>query len=63
MGRKKRYAPGCAEFTANFVGPSFGADRVRETRKAFEELGADELIFNATVPDLGQIARLAEVVR
>jgi alkanesulfonate monooxygenase SsuD/methylene tetrahydromethanopterin reductase-like flavin-dependent oxidoreductase (luciferase family) len=42
---------------------SFGADRVRETRKAFEELGADELIFNATVPDLGQIARLAEVVR
>jgi alkanesulfonate monooxygenase SsuD/methylene tetrahydromethanopterin reductase-like flavin-dependent oxidoreductase (luciferase family) len=41
---------------------SFGADGVRETMKAFEELGADELIFNATVPDLGQITRLAEVV-
>jgi alkanesulfonate monooxygenase SsuD/methylene tetrahydromethanopterin reductase-like flavin-dependent oxidoreductase (luciferase family) len=41
---------------------SFGADRVRETVKAFEELGADELILNPTVPDLGQIAKLAEVV-
>jgi alkanesulfonate monooxygenase SsuD/methylene tetrahydromethanopterin reductase-like flavin-dependent oxidoreductase (luciferase family) len=41
---------------------SFGADRVRETMKAFEELGADELIFNATVPDLDQITKLAEVV-
>jgi hypothetical protein len=41
---------------------SFGADRVRETMKAFADLGADELIFNPTVPDLGQIARLAEVV-
>jgi alkanesulfonate monooxygenase SsuD/methylene tetrahydromethanopterin reductase-like flavin-dependent oxidoreductase (luciferase family) len=41
---------------------SFGADRVRETMKAFEELGADELIFNATVPELGQIDKLAEVV-
>jgi alkanesulfonate monooxygenase SsuD/methylene tetrahydromethanopterin reductase-like flavin-dependent oxidoreductase (luciferase family) len=41
---------------------SFGVDRVRETVKAFEELGADELILNPTVPDLGQIAKLAEVV-
>ncbi|MEV6849592.1 hypothetical protein [Actinoplanes sp. NPDC051411] len=41
---------------------SFGADRVRETLKAFEEIGADELIFNATVPDLDQITKLAEVV-
>jgi alkanesulfonate monooxygenase SsuD/methylene tetrahydromethanopterin reductase-like flavin-dependent oxidoreductase (luciferase family) len=41
---------------------SFGADRVRAAVKAFEELGADELILNPTVPDLGQIAKLAEVV-
>lgn len=41
---------------------SFGADRVRETMKAFEDLGADELIFNATVPDLDQITQLAEAV-
>jgi alkanesulfonate monooxygenase SsuD/methylene tetrahydromethanopterin reductase-like flavin-dependent oxidoreductase (luciferase family) len=41
---------------------SFGADRVRETMKAFEALGADELIFNPTVPDLGQVSKLAEVV-
>lgn len=41
---------------------SYGADRVRETVKAFEELGVDELIFNPTVPDLNQIAKLADVV-
>jgi alkanesulfonate monooxygenase SsuD/methylene tetrahydromethanopterin reductase-like flavin-dependent oxidoreductase (luciferase family) len=41
---------------------SFGADRVRATMKAFEDLGADELILNPTVPDLGQIGKLAEVV-
>jgi alkanesulfonate monooxygenase SsuD/methylene tetrahydromethanopterin reductase-like flavin-dependent oxidoreductase (luciferase family) len=41
---------------------SFGADRVREAVKAFEELGADELILNPAIPDLGQITKLAEVV-
>ena len=40
----------------------FGADRVRETVKGFEELGADELMLIPTVPDLAQITKLADVV-
>ncbi len=41
---------------------SFGADGVRETVKSFADLGADELIFNPTLPNLDEISRLADVV-
>jgi alkanesulfonate monooxygenase SsuD/methylene tetrahydromethanopterin reductase-like flavin-dependent oxidoreductase (luciferase family) len=49
-----------ADFVAGAV--SDGADEVRTTLKAFEDLGADELIFNPTTDDPAEIARLAEVV-
>jgi alkanesulfonate monooxygenase SsuD/methylene tetrahydromethanopterin reductase-like flavin-dependent oxidoreductase (luciferase family) len=37
-------------------------DAVRETVKAFEEIGADELIFNPATEDIDEIARLADIV-
>jgi len=41
---------------------SHGADGVRATMKAFEEIGADELIFSPAVSDPAEIGRLAEAV-
>lgn len=41
---------------------SHGADGVGTTMTAFEEIGADELIFLPTVSDRAEIDRLAEVV-
>ncbi|MFJ3672507.1 LLM class flavin-dependent oxidoreductase [Streptomyces sp. NPDC090106] len=41
---------------------SGGADAVRTTVKAYEELGVDELILIPTVDDLDEVARLADVV-
>jgi alkanesulfonate monooxygenase SsuD/methylene tetrahydromethanopterin reductase-like flavin-dependent oxidoreductase (luciferase family) len=41
---------------------SHGAGGVRATMKAFEEIGADELIFSPAVSDPAEIDRLAEVV-
>jgi alkanesulfonate monooxygenase SsuD/methylene tetrahydromethanopterin reductase-like flavin-dependent oxidoreductase (luciferase family) len=35
---------------------------VRDTVKAFEEVGLDELILDPTVPDLGEVDRLADAV-
>jgi hypothetical protein len=37
-------------------------DAVRERAAAFEQLGIDELIFDPTVADLGQVDRLADVL-
>jgi alkanesulfonate monooxygenase SsuD/methylene tetrahydromethanopterin reductase-like flavin-dependent oxidoreductase (luciferase family) len=52
------------EDTANFVASaaSVGADAIKETVAAFEEIGTDELVFNPTLADLDEIAKLAEVV-
>jgi alkanesulfonate monooxygenase SsuD/methylene tetrahydromethanopterin reductase-like flavin-dependent oxidoreductase (luciferase family) len=41
---------------------SVGPDEIRTAIKAFEEIGADDLIFNPTVDDLDEIGRLAELV-
>ena len=41
---------------------SVGPDHIKATIKAFEEIGADDLIFNPTVDDLDEIGRLAELV-
>jgi hypothetical protein len=38
---------------------SHGAGGVRATREAFEEIGADELIFSPAVSDPAEIDRLA----
>jgi alkanesulfonate monooxygenase SsuD/methylene tetrahydromethanopterin reductase-like flavin-dependent oxidoreductase (luciferase family) len=35
---------------------------LRDAVKAFEEVGLDELIFDPTVPDLGEVDRLADAV-
>jgi alkanesulfonate monooxygenase SsuD/methylene tetrahydromethanopterin reductase-like flavin-dependent oxidoreductase (luciferase family) len=39
------------------------ADKVRDAVKQYEDLGADEVIFNPGTDDLADIARLAEIVR
>ncbi|MCA1220419.1 LLM class flavin-dependent oxidoreductase [Streptomyces sp. 8L] len=44
------------------AGVSGGADAVRATRAAFEDIGADELIFNPTTDDIDEIGRLADTV-
>jgi alkanesulfonate monooxygenase SsuD/methylene tetrahydromethanopterin reductase-like flavin-dependent oxidoreductase (luciferase family) len=49
-----------AEMVASGVHDS--ADRLRETVKAFEDLGVDELIFHPETDDIDEIGRLAEVV-
>ncbi|KDN22132.1 LLM class flavin-dependent oxidoreductase [Amycolatopsis rifamycinica] len=41
---------------------SGGTDAVRATVKAFDELGADELVLNPTVADLDEVSRLADAV-
>ena len=38
------------------------ADSIRQTVKAFEEVGVDELILDPTVPDLEQVDRLADTI-
>jgi alkanesulfonate monooxygenase SsuD/methylene tetrahydromethanopterin reductase-like flavin-dependent oxidoreductase (luciferase family) len=38
------------------------ADAMLDVVKQFEDLGADELIFNTTIPSLDQITRLADTV-
>jgi alkanesulfonate monooxygenase SsuD/methylene tetrahydromethanopterin reductase-like flavin-dependent oxidoreductase (luciferase family) len=43
-------------------GAARGEQGVVERARAFEEVGADELIFDPTVNDLGQVDRLADVV-
>jgi hypothetical protein len=35
---------------------------IRATARAFEDLGADELIFSPSVPDVDQVDRLADAV-
>jgi alkanesulfonate monooxygenase SsuD/methylene tetrahydromethanopterin reductase-like flavin-dependent oxidoreductase (luciferase family) len=49
-----------AGFIASTVRTS--ADDVKEVAKAFEALGADELIFNPATEDPDEIARLADVI-
>jgi alkanesulfonate monooxygenase SsuD/methylene tetrahydromethanopterin reductase-like flavin-dependent oxidoreductase (luciferase family) len=49
-----------ADFISGAV--SAGPDGVRATLKAFEDIGADELIFNPTTDDPAEITRLAEIV-
>jgi alkanesulfonate monooxygenase SsuD/methylene tetrahydromethanopterin reductase-like flavin-dependent oxidoreductase (luciferase family) len=44
------------------TGAPRGADAVRQRVAAFEATGADELIFDPTVPDLDQIELLADAV-
>jgi alkanesulfonate monooxygenase SsuD/methylene tetrahydromethanopterin reductase-like flavin-dependent oxidoreductase (luciferase family) len=39
-----------------------GAEGVRAAARAYAELGVDELVFNPATADLGEVARLAEVV-
>lgn len=38
------------------------ADSVKETAKSFEQIGADELIFNPATADIDEVVRLAEAV-
>jgi alkanesulfonate monooxygenase SsuD/methylene tetrahydromethanopterin reductase-like flavin-dependent oxidoreductase (luciferase family) len=49
-----------ADFIASTVRTS--PDAVRTAVKEFEAIGADELIFNPTLDDLDEIAKLADVV-
>jgi alkanesulfonate monooxygenase SsuD/methylene tetrahydromethanopterin reductase-like flavin-dependent oxidoreductase (luciferase family) len=39
-----------------------GPDAVRSAVKTYAELGADEVIFNPTLDDIGEVTRLADVV-
>jgi hypothetical protein len=39
-----------------------GPDGVRETVKAFGDIGATDIILNPTVGDQDEIARLADIV-
>jgi alkanesulfonate monooxygenase SsuD/methylene tetrahydromethanopterin reductase-like flavin-dependent oxidoreductase (luciferase family) len=50
--------------TADFItsAAAVGPDGIKDAIKAFEEIGADDLIFNPTVDDLDEIGRLAELV-
>jgi len=43
-------------------GAARGPDAVRDTVKRFEDAGVDELILDPTVPDLGEVDRLADAV-
>jgi alkanesulfonate monooxygenase SsuD/methylene tetrahydromethanopterin reductase-like flavin-dependent oxidoreductase (luciferase family) len=43
-------------------GISDTAEKVRDTMKQYEDLGADEVIFNVGTDDLSEVAKLAEVV-
>lgn len=52
--------PGFVDIAVNAV--ALGADGVRQAIEDFEAIGAEELIFNTTVPDLDQIGQLADVV-
>ena len=52
--------PNVAETMAGSVRGDAAA--IREVITAYEDLGADELIFNPGVSDLGEIGRLAELV-
>jgi alkanesulfonate monooxygenase SsuD/methylene tetrahydromethanopterin reductase-like flavin-dependent oxidoreductase (luciferase family) len=49
-----------ASGTASIV--AAGAEGVRETVKAFEAIGADELILSPALADLSEVAELADVV-
>jgi hypothetical protein len=35
---------------------------VKEVVKAYEGLGADELVFNPSIDDIDEVSRLAEIV-
>ncbi|QVQ53405.1 LLM class flavin-dependent oxidoreductase [Spiractinospora alimapuensis] len=52
--------PETADFLVSNI--NTGADEVRDSVRAFADLGVDELIFHPTTDDLDEIARLAEVV-
>ncbi|WP_446041207.1 LLM class flavin-dependent oxidoreductase [Streptomyces sp. SID1121] len=52
--------PDAAELLASTV--RGGAEAIKEVVRAFEDLGADELILNPTSDDLDEVARLADVV-
>ena len=43
-------------------GVAVGPDGVRETVKAFGDIGATDIIFNPAVGDQDEIARLADIV-
>ncbi|QIQ02123.1 LLM class flavin-dependent oxidoreductase [Streptomyces liangshanensis] len=52
--------PEAAELLASTV--RGGAEQIKEVVRAFEGLGADELVLNPTSDDLDEVARLAEIV-
>ncbi|MFJ1596045.1 LLM class flavin-dependent oxidoreductase [Streptomyces sp. NPDC088261] len=52
--------PEAAELLASTV--RGGAAAIKEVVRAFEDLGADELILNPTSDDLDEVARLADIV-
>lgn len=58
------YYSGAGEYVVDLIAgnASHGAEGVKATIAAFEEIGADELIFNPAVSDPAEIDRLAEVV-
>lgn len=60
----RHYYSGAGDQFASFMtgNISHGADGVRATVAAFEEIGADELIFAPAVSDPAEIDRLAEAV-
>ncbi len=52
------------EESANFVAANMsgGAEAIKNTVKAFDEIGAEELILGPGVADLDEISRLADIV-
>jgi hypothetical protein len=44
------------------AGVAVGADATAEAVKSFDEIGADELVFNPTTADPNEIERLAELL-
>lgn len=58
------YLAGGEEFSDMVAGGvSAGPDAVRATVRAFEEIGADELILHPTLDDLDEVTRLADALR
>jgi alkanesulfonate monooxygenase SsuD/methylene tetrahydromethanopterin reductase-like flavin-dependent oxidoreductase (luciferase family) len=57
------YAGGPQEIVDTIVSAAAASpETVKQTVTAFEDLGADELIFNPTIDDLDEITRLADLV-
>ena len=57
---RQRFARELAEFYSEWIPKD--AQRIKDTVKAFEDVGVDELILDSTVDGPDQVDKLAEIV-